>query len=155
MKKEKLDQIVHLANIASVFVVSISVIAIIYAAIFFFCPKNETEISVKVNYTLSVDTIKTKSKENLVRIKELDKNNKIVYQNINKLIEDFEKKQKNNIQTSKSQSDFTSYASAIFALIVSITGFFGFKSINDMKIAAIEAATEESKRVSKEISEAS
>ena len=60
MKKEKLDEIVHWANLASVIVVSISVIAIISAGIFFFYPKHETEISVKVNYTISIDTTKVK-----------------------------------------------------------------------------------------------
>ena len=160
MKKEKLDQVVHWANLASVIVVSISVIAIISAGVFFFYPKDETAINVKVNYTISIDTTNVKDgklilKANSEKINQLKENNKLVYKNINKLIEDFEKKHKDNIQSSKNQTDFTSYASAIFALIVSIAGFFGFKSINEMKLAAIEAAIEESKRVSKEISEAS
>jgi predicted PurR-regulated permease PerM len=153
MKKEKLDQVVHLANLASVIVVSISVIAIISAGVFFFYPKDETAINVKVNYTISIDTTNVKDgklilKANSEKINQLKENNKLVYKNINKLIEDFEKKHKNNIQSSKNQTDFTSYASAIFALIVSIAGFFGFKSINEMKLAAIEAAIEESNKVS-------
>jgi hypothetical protein len=153
MKKEKLDQVVHWANLASVIVVSISVIAIISAGVFFFYPKDETAINVKVNYTISIDTINVKDgklilKANSEKINQLKENNKLVYKNINKLIEDFEKKHKNNIQSSKNQTDFTSYASAIFALIVSIAGFFGFKSINEMKLAAIEAAIEESNKVS-------
>lgn len=153
MKKEKLDQVVHWANLASVIVVSISVIAIISAGVFFFYPKDETAINVKVNYTISIDTTNVKDgklilKANSEKINQLKENNKLVYKNINKLIEDFEKKHKNNIQSSKNQTDFTSYASAIFALIVSIAGFFGFKSINEMKLAAIEAAIEESNKVS-------
>ncbi len=153
MKKEKLDQVVHWANLASVIVVSISVIAIISAGVFFFYPKDETGINVKVNYTISIDTTNVKDgklilKANSEKINQLKENNKLVYKNINKLIEDFEKKHKDNIQSSKNQTDFTSYASAIFALIVSIAGFFGFKSINEMKLAAIEAAIEESNKVS-------
>lgn len=153
MKKEKLDQVVHWANLASVIVVSISVIAIISAGVFFFYPKDETAINVKVNYTISIDTTNVKDgklilKANSEKINQLKENNKLVYKNINKLIEDFEKKHKDNIQSSKNQTDFTSYASAIFALIVSIAGFFGFKSINEMKLAAIEAAIEESNKVS-------
>ncbi|EMY3583314.1 hypothetical protein AAIP78_000560 [Flavobacterium psychrophilum] len=153
MKKEKLDQVVHWANLASVIVVSISVIAIISAGVFFFYPKDETAINVKVNYTISIDTTNVKDsklilKANSEKLNQLKENNKLVYKNINKLIEDFEKKHKDNIQSSKNQTDFTSYASAIFALIVSIAGFFGFKSINEMKLAAIEAAIEESNKVS-------
>ena len=153
MKKEKLDQVVHWANLASVIVVSISVIAIISAGVFFFYPKDETAINVKVNYTISIDTTNVKDgklilKTNSEKINQLKENNKLVYKNINKLSEDFEKKHKDNIQSSKNQTDFTSYASAIFALIVSIAGFFGFKSINEMKLAAIEAAIEESNKVS-------
>jgi predicted PurR-regulated permease PerM len=153
MKKEKLDQVVHWANLASIIVVSVSVIAVIAAAIVFFYPSNKSEISVKLNYTISIDTTNVKNKaiilkSNSKKLNELTDNNKIVYKNINKLIEDFEKKQKSSIQSSKNQTDFISYASAIFALIVSIAGFFGFKSINEMKLAAIEAAIEESNKVS-------
>jgi hypothetical protein len=153
MNKEKLDQVVHWANLASVIVVSISVIAIISAAVFFFYPKKETVINVKVNYAISIDTTIVKhgrltSNANSKKLNELIENNKLVYKNINKLIEDFDKKQKSTYQSNKNQTDFISYASAIFALIVSIAGFFGFKSINEMKLAAIEAAIEESNKVS-------
>lgn len=153
MSKENLDKVVHLANIASVVVVAISVIAILSAIFFFFYPKKETEIiNVKVHYTYSI--VNSKSIKDSIGIKynvsEINKNNKEVYRNINKRIEDFENKHKDNIQASKNQTDFVSYASAIFALIVAIAGFFGFKSINDMKKAAVESAIKKSQEVSEE-----
>lgn len=150
MNKDYLGKIVFFTNIMSVIVVMMSVAAITFAAIKIFNKTdNVAETRVKVEYRLQIDTIAVKhlkDSTSIYYLKTITDNNKKIYNQIDRLLRNYQERQSEIINESKNQSDFVSYASAIFALILSVAGFFGFKSINEMKKEAIELATEDAKK---------
>ncbi|MHC1777539.1 MAG: hypothetical protein AB9834_19230 [Lentimicrobium sp.] len=150
MNKKQLDVIVHYSDIASVIVVAISVLAIIFAAIKLFrSSENVEKITVMVEYKFVTDPNRLcyfKDSTSSYYMREIVKNNDRIYSQINSLLSNQQERIDAIQKSDKSRSEFISYASAIFALIISIAGFFGYKSMLELKKAAIEIATEDAKK---------
>ena len=142
MENENLKKYIHWANISSLLIVSLAVVFIIIAAIWFFwIPDKSIKQTLEVKY--SVDSlIKSDS-----TIKNLKLSNQLVYNKIDSLLQNQQKRESEILESSKNQADFVSFASAIFALIFSIAGFFGFKSINEIKKDALDSAIKKAKEV--------
>lgn len=169
MKKEDLDKLIYKANLVSIFIVSISVISILLYAILFFYPTTKNEITVKLDYPINIDSTKIVEKINtnlqasyvkdttkfknisfnlnletrdLSRINE---NNKLLYKSIDSMLVNFQRNQEILQSEKTDRENFISFTSGILAIIIALSGFFGFKSINEMKNAAIESSREQAK----------
>ncbi len=181
MKKEDLDKLIYKANLVSIFIVSFSVISILLYAILFFYPTTKNEITVKLDYPINIDSTKIVEKINTnlqasyvkgdvkdttkfknisfnlnLETKDLSKineNNKLLYKSIDSMLVNFQRNQE-ILQSEKSEREnFISFTSGILAIIIALSGFFGFKSINEMKNAAIESSREQAKIESRNISD--
>ncbi|MCP4053848.1 MAG: hypothetical protein GY739_12440 [Mesoflavibacter sp.] len=150
MENERLNKVVHFTNIVSVLVVASCVIAILILG-YSLLPKtaeiNRNEVnliySLKIDSTYAKDSIK----KPLLNFKEITtKNNEKIYKEVNKLITDFEDRNKELLRQKQEQSNFVSLSSAILGILLAIAGFFGFKSIKEMKKDALETATETSEK---------
>lgn len=177
MKKEDLDKLIYKANLVSIFIVSISVISILLYAILFFYPTTKNEITVKLDYPINIDSTKIVEKINtnlqasyvkdttkfknisfnlnletrdLSRINE---NNKLLYKSIDSMLVNFQRNQEILQSEKTDRENFISFTSGILAIIIALSGFFGFKSINEMKNAAIESSREQAKIESRNISD--
>lgn len=153
MSKKIIEGSIRITNVIASIVVGISVIAIIVAAIFILQPNKITENKVVVEYKIEVDSLNFITPSDTLKIqlsdtvdvKSLKSNNQKIYDQVNRLFKKFDENHMENENAEKSQTNFITFSSAIFALIVSITGFFGFKSIKEMKLKAIESAEEQAK----------
>ncbi|WP_396601649.1 hypothetical protein [Algibacter sp. R77976] len=150
MENERLNKVVHFTNIVSVLVVFSCVIAILTLG-YNLMPKtaeiNKNEVnliySLKIDSTYARDSIK----KPLLDFKETTtKNNEKIYKEVNKLITDFEERNKELLRQKQEQSNFVSLSSALLGILLAIAGFFGFKSIKEMKKDALETATETSEK---------
>lgn len=158
MENEQLNKVVHFANISSILIVVVAVIVIILSAFALVFPKYENIEKLKLDYVIKQDSIKFNlndstsvyAKINPSQINKLNKNNLLLFKKVDSLVTNYEKRHNDVLSSSKKQNDFISFAATIFAFIVTIAGFFGFKSINEMKKAAIESAEQEARKVSTE-----
>ena len=140
MKKSGLNGIILATNIAAL-VIMLASIFILFHAIYRLVdpPVKSDKVTiqkVELAYRIDIDTTKIKELKDSTSLEYLrfvTKNNDEILQSMNKVIQNQEKRVDEIIERNKIQSDFVTYASAIFALILSIAGFFGFKSVNEMK----------------------
>lgn len=182
MNKENLEKLVYRANLISIGIVSISVIAIFLYAVLFFYPTKVNEIVIKIDYPIAIDSTsivnkintnaslkfensqKNDSLKNLksytlnlnIETKDLNninKNNELIYKKIDSMLVNFQRNQKVILEEKKEREGFISFTSGILAIIIALSGFFGFKSINEMKNAAIESSREQAKIESRNISD--
>lgn len=165
--------------IVSISVISI----ILYAVVFFYpASKNEiivkidypisidtTNIYNKLNANLSANISKNdKSNKNKIEsdnlyslklnfetkdLKKINDNNELLYKSIDSMLVSFQKNQQIILEEKKDREGFISFTSGILAIIIALSGFFGFKSINEMKNAAIESSREQAKIESRSISD--
>lgn len=147
MEKSGLKGIILATNIVALFIMLVSMMILFFAIYRLVDPpiKSDKITIQKVEFVYKIDIDTTKIKElkdstSLEYLRFVTKNNDKILENMNKVIQNQEKRVDEIIERNKIQSDFITYASAIFALILSIAGFFGFKSINEMKKEAIERA---------------
>jgi len=126
----------------------IALIIIICSILFFWSNNSKTDLKINKNYpTTEIKiTISEKNNSEISKlIKQLNSKNKEIL-NIKKEIELKEKK----------SSDELKYYSTLIGFVLSIVGFFGFKSIHDTRQAAIERAVSEARNEAiKEAREAS
>jgi cysteinyl-tRNA synthetase len=150
MEKEQLNKVVYFTNIVSVLVVASCVIAIIMIGYNLVSSEvNVKKVDVNVNYKLEIDSTFTKEsvKNPLFNFNEkITKNNEKIYREINKLINRFEEENKELLRQKQEQSKFVSLSSAILGILLAIAGFFGFKSIKEMKKDSIETSKETSEK---------
>lgn len=155
MKNERLNKVVHFTNIVSVLVVASCVIAILMLGYNLIPKKAEiNKNEVNLIYSLKIDSTYAKDsiKKPLLNFKEITiKNNEKIYKEVNKLITDFEERNKELLRQKQEQSNFVSLSSAILGILLAIAGFFGFKSIKEMKNDALETATETSEKTAEEV----
>lgn len=147
MEKSGLKGIILATNIVALFIMLVSILILFYAICRLVDPPvksdNVTIQKVEFVYKIDIDTTKIKKLKDSTSLEYLrfvTKNNDKILESINKVIQNQEKRVDEIIERNKIQSDFVTYASAIFALILSIAGFFGFKSVNEMKKESIERA---------------
>lgn len=157
MKKSGLNGIILATNIAAL-VIMLASIFILFHAIYRLVdpPVKSDKVTiqkVELAYRIDIDTTKIKELKDSTSLEYLrfvTRNNDKILESMNKVIQNQEKRVDEIIERNKIQSDFVTYASAIFALILSIAGFFGFKSINEIKKESIERsemiASEEAKK---------
>lgn len=182
MKKEDLEKLVYRANLISIGIVSVSVIAVFLYAVLFFYPTKVNEIVIKIDYPIAIDSTsivnklnnnaslnieKTRNSDSLKNLnlysfnlnletKDLNKinqNNDLIYKKIDSMLVNFQRNQKVILEEKKEREGFISFTSGILAIIIALSGFFGFKSINEMKNAAIDSSREVAKNESKNISD--
>lgn len=175
MNKENLEKLVYRANLISIGIVSISVIAIFLYAVLFFYPTKVNEIVIKIDYPIAIDStsivnkintnasLKYENSQKIDSLKNLksytlnlnietkdlnniNKNNELIYKKIDSMLVNFQSNQKVILEEKKEREGFISFTSGILAIIIALSGFFGFKSINEMKLKAIESAEEEAKK---------
>lgn len=174
MNKDNLEKLVYRANLFSIGIVSISVIAIVLYAVLFFYPTSKNEVIIKIDYPLLIDSTSIIDKVNTnvsakfeksgnsdslkkqnsyslnlnLETKDLNKinqNNELIYKSIDSMLVNFQRNQSIILAEKKERESFISFTSGILAIIIAISGFFGFKSINEMKKAAIDSAEEQAK----------
>lgn len=174
MNKDNLEKLVYRANLFSIGIVSISVIAIVLYAVLFFYPTSKNEVIIKIDYPLVIDSTSIIDKVNTnvsakfeksgnsdslkkqnsyslnlnLETKDLNKinqNNELIYKSIDSMLVNFQRNQSIILAEKKERESFISFTSGILAIIIAISGFFGFKSINEMKKAAIDSAEEQAK----------
>lgn len=173
MKKNLLKKSVFFADISSIVLVIFSAGLIIYGAISFIVPKSNNEIILKITPPNIIDSIQVRkeldakisttinknssdtsqSKKSLSfeinfkskNIIDVQKENQILYKKIDTLLVHFQKKQESILKERDDRESYISFTTALMTIIIALAGFFGFKSINEMKLKAIEAAEEEAK----------
>ena len=156
MEKENLNKAIHVANISSIIIVLTAVVAIIISGFMLAFPRVENINKLTLDYVVEQDSILFQANDsttvmgliNPEQINRINNNNNLLFKKIDSLIVNYQERHNNVLISNKKQSDFVSFAAVIFAFIVSVAGFFGFKSINEMKKTAIESAEQEARIVS-------
>jgi hypothetical protein len=173
MNKPNLEKYLFIANLISLILVVSSVGLIIFGAIEFIVPRNNTEILLKVSPPKIIDSIQirkeleTNISANIAKnysntsegknsfsyeinlksknINDVQKENQYLYKKIDTLLIQFQKKQELILKERENRESYISFTTALMTIIIALAGFFGFKSIHEMKLKAIEAAEEEAK----------
>jgi hypothetical protein len=129
-------------NIVATVIVAIVVIGILIISFnYLIIPDTKTQ-TVKIEYHIS----KSKNEEsNRTEIKKLDSILKSITETSNKI----QQKQLELIDDKSDENFFNKLYTAIVAIILAIAGFFGFKSISEIKSQAIEDAKKESSNIAK------
>jgi hypothetical protein len=171
MKKNLLKKSVFFADISSIVLVIFSAGLIIYGAINFIVPRGNNEIILKITPPNIIDSIQVRKeidakistiinknssdtskikkslsfeiKFNSKDVTDLQKENQIFYKKIDTLLVQFQKKQELILKEREDRESYISFTTALMSVIIALAGFFGFKSINDMKLKAIEIAEKE------------
>lgn len=106
-------------------------------------PKIQT---IKIEYHgIKTDSINSLNKLEIVKIDSLLKEIKTTSNKIQQL-------QMEVVEKKSDDSFYNKFYTAIVAIILALAGFFGFKSISEVKTQAIEDAKKESTRVAKKVS---
>lgn len=155
MDNKQLNKVVYFTNIVSVLVVACCVITIFILGYNLVTKEKESvKYEVKATYHLEIDSTFTKEsvQKTLFQFKENTiKNNEKIYDEINKLIAHFEEDNRELLRQKQEQSNFVSLSSAILGILLAIAGFFGFKSIKEMKKDSIDTASETAEKTAKEV----
>ncbi|MEM0576712.1 hypothetical protein [Flavobacterium polysaccharolyticum] len=131
-------------NIVATVIVAIVVIGVLIISYNYLkIPDTKTQ-TIKIEYHIS----KSKNEEsNKAEIKKLDSILKSITQTSNKI----QQKQLELIDEKSDENFFNKLYTAIVAIILAIAGFFGFKSISEIKSQAIDDAKKESTKIAKKI----
>lgn len=131
-------------NIVGTVIVAIAVIGVLIISYNYLkIPDTKTQ-TIKIEYHIS----KSKDEEsNKVELKKLDSILKSITQTSNKI----QQKQLELIDNKSDENFFNKLYTAIVAIILAIAGFFGFKSISEIKSQAIDDAKKESTNIAKKI----
>lgn len=129
-------------NIIATVIIAIAVIGVLIISYNYLkIPDTKTQ-TIKIEYHIS----NTKNEEsNKTEIKKLDSILKAITKTSNKI----QQKQLELIDDKSDENFFNKLYTAIVAIILAIAGFFGFKSISEIKSQAIEDAKKESTNIAK------
>lgn len=152
-KKSKLDNHIWAAHWSALAVIlgSIILLFILISKMFLTnLVENNSPSEVQIKYELSGKENKLESMNdslNLEYQKIIHQNNLKVVDEVNKSIKTQYDRIQTIIDSKEEQNIYSTYGAGIIALILGVAGFFGFKSINEMKKDAIETAEIEAKEV--------
>lgn len=129
-------------NIVATIIVAISVIGVLIISYNYLKIPNTKTQTIKIEYNIS----KANNNEtNKTEIKKLDSILKSITLTSNKI----QQKQLELIDDKSDENFFNKLYTAIVAIILAIAGFFGFKSISEIKSQAIDDAKKESSNIAK------
>ncbi|WP_053970238.1 hypothetical protein [Mangrovimonas sp. ST2L15] len=155
MDNKQLNNVVFITNIASIVVVVSCVIAILFLGCNLISSEEQSQNhEVKVIYKMEIDSTFTKEslQKSLFQFKEnAEKNNEKIYGEINELITHFEEDNRELLRQKQEQSNFVSLSSAILGILLAIAGFFGFKSIKEMKKDSLDTAAETAEKTAEKV----
>lgn len=124
-----------------IFIVVVGIL-VVTGASFYYSSRNSQKIStIKIEYHgIKTDSV---NELNKIEIKKIDS----LLTEIKKTSNNIELNQLQLIDNKENDSFFNKFYTAVAAIILSIAGFFGFKSISEVKLKAIEVAKDETKKV--------
>lgn len=150
-----LDYLIIGANWGALVVMVLSVGLLFFVAKQMFSKEstNNAPNEILIKYELKVDTVSLNIKGiaiNSESVKQIDQNNKVVLDEINKSVQAQYTRMESILQVQEDRNKMFTYGAGLLAILVAIATFFGFKSINEMKKSTIDSAEYESKRVAEE-----
>ncbi len=152
--ESKLDGQISNANNAAILVIVVSVLllCIVIANLFFTCPKEKHSKEIKISYHINKNSGSLKDSTSLDYYKIIESNNLKLIREINNSLNTEYKRMQAIVDSKEEQNIYNSYGAGIIALIIGVAGFFGFKSINEMKKEVIEASKRVASDTAKKIS---
>lgn len=153
--RTKLDSHISAANWAGLVIILTSVILLIIVIGNLLCisPKDNTTKEIKISYKLIKSGNGAKNlmdSTSLEYLKLIEQNNKRIVEEVNQSVKTQYDRMQSIIDSKEEQNIYNNYGAGIIALILAVAGFFGFKSINEMKKDAIEKAENEAKNIAEE-----
>lgn len=134
-------------NIIAATIIGLVIIGMLVLSFNFLSKEKQKIETIKIEYQgVKIDTLKEVSKIELSEIHSLLDSIKTTSNNI-------QIRQLKLIEEKESTNFFNKIYAAMIAIIFGIAGFFGFKSMNEIRSRAIEDAKAESTRISNEIAE--
>jgi hypothetical protein len=145
--ESKLDEQIANANNAAILIIVVSVLllCIVVANLFLSCPKEKYSKEIQISYHLNSSNLKDSTCKDYYKV--IDENNNKLLKEINSSLNKEYSRIQAIIDSKEEQNIYNSYCAGIIALIIGVAGFFGFKSINEMKKDAIESSERESKKI--------
>jgi len=135
--------LVRLMNIIGTILIGVSCLFII--AIAYYSIKKELNTSSPIETKLVITP--ALNIQNDTVIKRLDSINKSIQENLNEI----KKVQDNIISSKQDESLMQKIFVSLVALIFAIAGFFGYKSMSEIKVQSLEQAKEEAKKATERI----
>lgn len=137
MENRHLEHLINFTDFVTIIVVGFAVIIITVLSVWMFGPTNPPAIEQQSFYiSVSIDSsIRSNQYDSLlVQVnEELDKISFKTTEEVNSLLQKQEEMYTSFREAESRQNKFLTYASALIAIIAALGGFFGFKSINDIK----------------------
>ena len=163
MSNKHLDRLGNFLDFVSIVVVAFVVIIITILSVWMFRPtippvldKHEYNISLSLDTTIKINQYDSLLSDVTL---ELEKISLETYEKINEILLKQEEVHNSFREAESRQTKFLTYASALIAIIAALGGFFGFKSITDIRksiqIQVEEIAKKEAREAAKRITEGS
>lgn len=151
----KFDDQISKANYAAIIIILLSIILliIVIGKLFLTGPQQKITKEIKITYELKESKVtidQLKDSNSIEYFKIIEANNRKLIGELNKSLGSEYSRIQKIIDSKEEQNIYNSYGAGLIALIIGVAGFFGFKSINEMKKDAIETAESEAKKIAED-----